>query len=143
MKALIFLEIISFLFISCEVKPQPINYGSDMCEYCRMTIVDRHYASQLVNTNGKAYNFDAIECMIKYSNENKETEYQLYLINNFENQGTLIDAKTATYLISPQISSPMGANLSAFISKEAAQQAKKKYNGELYNWKSITKKIIK
>src|SRR5680860_1777734 len=98
MKALIFSGIISLLFISCEVKPQPIDYGSDACAYCQMTIVDRHHASQLVNTNGKAYNFDAIECMINYSKENKETVYKLYLINNFENQGTLIDAKTATYL---------------------------------------------
>ncbi len=143
MKALIFSGIISLLFFSCEVKPQPIDYGSDACAYCQMTIVDRHHASQLVNTKGKAYNFDAIECMINYSKENKETDYQLYLINNFENQGTLINAKTATYLISPQISSPMGANLSAFISEEAAQQAKEKYEGELYNWKSINKKITK
>jgi len=141
MKALFFSAIITFLFIACEVSPQPIHYGNDACEYCQMTIVDRQHASQLVNTNGKAYNFDAIECMINYSEENKEIEYQLYLINDFENPGTLIDAKTATYVISPQISSPMGANLSAFISEEAAQQAQKKYEGDLYNWKSINKKI--
>ncbi len=143
MKALIFSGIITLLFISCEVKQQPIEYGHDACEYCQMTIVDRLHASQLVNTNGKAYNFDAIECMINYSKERKETDYQLYLVNDFENQGTLIYAKTATYLISPQISSPMGANLSAFISEEAAQQAKEKYEGEIYNWKSINLIITK
>ena len=143
MRTIYFLAIIMLVFISCEVKHQPIIYGSDACEYCQMTIVDRQYASQLVNENGKAYNFDAIECMINYSEENKDKDYQLYLTNNFENQGTLIDAKTATYLISPNISSPMGANLSAFISEKAAQQAKEKYDGELYNWNSINKKIIK
>lgn len=143
MKALIFSAFITFLFIACEVSPQPIRYGTDACKYCQMTIVDQQHASQLINTNGKAYNFDAIECMIHYSKENKETNYQLYLINDFEKQGVLIDAKTATYLISPQISSPMGANLSAFNSEEAAQQAKENYEGDLYNWKSINKKITK
>jgi copper chaperone NosL len=143
MRTLIFSAIITFLFISCEVSPQPINYGNDVCEYCQMTIVDSHYASQLVNTNGKAYNFDAIECMINYSEENKETVYQLYLINDFENPGTLIDAKTATYLISLQISSPMGENLTGFASGEAAKKAENKYDGELYNWKSINEKITK
>jgi len=143
MRTIYFSSIIILIFISCEVKQQPIVYGSDACEYCQMTIVDRQYASQLVNENGKAYNFDAIECMLNYSEENKDTDYQLYLINNFEKQGTFIDAKTATYLISPNISSPMGANLSAFISEKVAQQAREKYKGDLYNWESINKKIIK
>lgn len=141
MKALIFSAIITFLFISCEVKPQPINYGNDACEYCQMTIVDKHYASQLVNTNGKAYNFDAIECMLNYSEENNEIDYQHYLINDFENPGILINAKTATYLISPQISSPMGASLSGFASEMDAKKVKNNLNGELYKWESITKKI--
>lgn len=143
MKTLIFSAIITFILISCEISPQPIDYGNDACEYCQMTIVDRQHASQLVNTNGKAYNFDAIECMINYSKENEKIDYQLYLTNDFENQGTFINAKTATFLISPQISSPMGANLSAFISEEAAQKARGKYKGDLYNWKSINNKITK
>ncbi len=143
MKALIFSVIITFLLISCEVNPQPINYGNDACEYCQMTIVDRQHASQLVNTKGKAYNFDAIECMINYSKENNGTAYELYLINDFDNPGALIDATAAVYLISPQISSPMGANLSGFASEEAAKQVKEKFKGDLFNWKAINNKITK
>lgn len=143
MKALFFLAVITFLFTSCEVSPQPINYGNDACEYCLMTIVHPQHASQLVNTNGKAYNFDAIECMIKYSEENKDIEYQLYLINDFEQPGTLIDAKNATYLICSKISSPMGANLSGFASEMDAKIVYNRFGGELYKWESITKKIAK
>ncbi|MCM4157874.1 nitrous oxide reductase accessory protein NosL [Gramella sp. AN32] len=137
MKALIFSAIITLLFISCEVSPQPINYGKEACEYCKMTVVDKHHASQLVNTKGKAYNFDAIECMINYSEENKETVYQLYMINDFKKPGTLINAKTATYLISPEISSPMGANLSAFKSLKTAENAQKEFQGALFSWESL------
>ncbi|CAL66383.1 nitrous oxide reductase accessory protein NosL [Christiangramia forsetii] len=143
MKKLFFLLIITLIFSACEISPQAINYGNEACEYCNMTIVDQQYASQLVNKNGKAYNFDAIECMIHYSEDIKEKEYQLYLINDFKNPGTLIDAKTAYYLISPEISSPMGANLSGFASEEDAKKAESNYDGQLYNWANITKEISK
>jgi copper chaperone NosL len=141
MKTSIYLVLISLILVSCEVNPQPINYGNEACEFCSMTIVDRQHASQLVNSNGKAYNFDAIECMINYTEENKETAYELYLINDFDNPGALIDAKTATYLVSPEISSPMGANLSGFDSENAAQQVKEKFKGDLYNWESMNIKL--
>lgn len=143
MKTSIFSVVIALLLISCDVSPQPINYGNEACEFCSMTIVDNQHASQLVNSNGKAYNFDAIECMINYTEENTETAYELYLINDFDNPGALIDAKTATYLVSPQISSPMGANLSGFASENAAQKVKEKFKGNLYNWESVSIKLSK
>lgn len=143
MKKLFFLSLIALLFSACEVSPQAINYGNEACVYCKMTIVDKQHASQLVNKNGKAYNFDAIECMLHYSEENKGTEYELCLINDFTKPGELINARSATYLISPEISSPMGANLSGFDSEVAAREAKNKYNGELYNWETITEKLKK
>lgn len=143
MKKLFFLLGTMLLFIACEINPQPIDYGNEACEYCKMTIVDRQHASQLVNSKGKAYNFDAIECMVHYSEENKETAFELYLINDFQEPGTLINATTAAYLISQKISSPMGANLAGFASKEAAKKAQNEYDGELYNWKAITETIKK
>ncbi len=141
MKKLFFLLVIPMVLTACEVRPQIINYGNEACEYCNMTIVDKQHASQLVNTNGKAYNFDAIECMIHYSEENHQMVYQLYLINDFTKPGDLINAKTATYLVSPEISSPMGANLSGFASTIEAEKAKSKYGGQLYHWEAITEKI--
>ncbi|TVZ27544.1 copper chaperone NosL [Gillisia sp. Hel_I_86] len=140
MKSPIYLVIVALLLISCEISPQPINYGNEACEFCRMTIVDKQHAGQLVNSKGKAYNFDAIECMINYTEENKGTSHELYLINDFENPGVLINAKTATYLVSPQLPSPMGANLSGFASEGDAKRAKNQYGGELYNWEAITNK---
>lgn len=32
-----------------------------------MTIVDKQHAAQVVTKKGKAYSFDAIECMVHYS----------------------------------------------------------------------------
>ena len=56
------------LLAACQPSPKPIEYGSDMCDYCKMTIVDQQHAAELVTTKGKAFKFDAIEsCSIVIS----------------------------------------------------------------------------
>ncbi len=142
MKHFIFLGIITALLVSCNVSPQQIEYGTDACHYCNMTIVDRQHASQLVTTKGKAFKYDAIECMIHSLQEDmKDTEIAMYLVADFNQPGQLMDATMASYLVSDQISSPMGANLSAFENENFSQKAKEKFTGKLYSWKEIQKHL--
>lgn len=144
MKRFIFLSIITALLISCDVSPQPIEYGTDACHFCNMAIVDRQHASQIVTSKGKAYKYDAIECMIhSLQDDLKETEIALYLSADFNQPGQLMDATNATYLVSTQIQSPMGANLSAFENEKAAQKAKEKFTGELFSWEEIQNQLKK
>jgi len=138
---LLFLPVLFLL--GCDISPQPINYGEDACHYCTMTIVDHQHAAQIVTDKGKAYKFDAIECMLNYLRGNKDINPELYLVNDFMNPGQLIDATKATYLISKNIPSPMGEYLSAFQTKEAADKTKMKYEGKLYTWKEILDYINK
>lgn len=138
MKNFILLGIITTLLVSCNVSPQKIEYGTDACHYCNMTIVDRQHASQVVTTKGKAYKYDAIECMVHSLNDElKDTEIALYLTADFNQPGQLMDATMASYLVSDQISSPMGANLSAFENEKAAQKGKEKFTGEVFSWEEI------
>ena len=53
----------------------------------------------------------------------------------------MIDAKTATYLISEEIKSPMGANLSAFSLKSKAEELQKKHGGVNYTWETLKLKL--
>lgn len=138
MKQYIFLGIISLLLVSCNVSPQPINYGSDACHYCEMTIVDRQHASQLVTAKGKAYKYDAIECMVhSLQDEFENTEMAHYLVADLNQPGVLIDATKASFLVSENLQSPMGANLSAFLNSEAGDKAQEKFTGKTYSWKEI------
>lgn len=138
MKRFILLGIITALLISCNVAPKHIEYGTDACHFCNMAIVDRQHASQIVTSKGKAYKYDAIECMIhSLQDELNETEIALYLSADLNQPGQLMDATKATYLVSAQIQSPMGANLSAFENEMAAQKAKEKFTGELFSWEEI------
>ncbi len=131
------------LLIACSSEPQAIEYGKDNCQFCGMTITDNKHASELVTTKGKTFKYDSIECMIRYANRNTEQEYSYQLIANYSNPGVLVDALSGTYLISKKLSSPMGAFLTGFASKEEAEIVLAEKGGVLYNWDGIQTHINK
>ena len=133
-------SIIALLLIlyGCNVSPKAIDYGNDGCHYCKMTIVDKVHATEIVTKKGKVYKFDASECMIHFLKEFEDTsKIELYLANNYTSPETFIDATKATFLISKKIPSPMGAFLSAFKNKADAEKEQAKKGGTLYTWSGI------
>jgi copper chaperone NosL len=125
------------MLVSCNVSPQAIDYGSDGCHFCKMTIVDKVHAAEIVTKKGKVYKFDATECMINFMNDFDASEIELYLSNNYTEPEQLIDAQKATFLISKNIPSPMGAYLSAFKNKADAQKMQSEKGGDLYSWEEL------
>lgn len=133
-----FLIILLFAFlISCTVRPTKIAFGEHSCHFCRMTIVDKQHAAQFVNDKGKSFNFDAAECMINYIQGIEEDSIGLLLVTNYNEPESLIDAQTSTFIISEDMPSPMGANLSAVTSNEAANTLLENKTGKIYNWKEL------
>ncbi len=128
------------LTISCKVEPEKINFGADSCHFCKMTIVDQQHASQFVTAKGKQFKFDAIECMLNELSEKGTSDITIFLVADYANPGTMTDAKTATYLISQEIKSPMGAFLSAFSSEILAKETQQKVGGDVYSWSAIKEK---
>ena len=51
---------------ACSGGPQPIQFGTDNCDNCKMTLVDRHYGCEIVTKKGKAYKFDDLNCMMAF-----------------------------------------------------------------------------
>ena len=136
LKKITTLVVLTVLF-SCNVGPQPIDYGNDGCHFCKMTIVDKLHAAEMVTKKGKVYKFDATECMIHFLDEFDTSTIALYLSNNYTEPEILIDATQATFLISANIPSPMGAFLSAFKNSEDAMNTQTKKGGKLYIWKEL------
>lgn len=136
LKHLVLVTLLLVLF-SCNVAPQPIDYGNDGCHFCKMTIVDKVHAAEIVTKKGKVYKFDATECMVNFLEDFNASEVKLYLSNNYLEPEILIDATQATFLISENIPSPMGAFLSAFKTKEDAKNVQSKKGGTLYTWKEL------
>ncbi len=135
----IFLILLLFL-VGCTIEPQPINYGTDACNYCKMNIVDNQHAAEFVTAKGKVYKFDAIECLLNQAKEFEEAPIELYLITDYANPGELTDAVTATYLISESIPSPMGGFLTGFASKDAALEVSNEAPGEIISWQALKNK---
>ncbi|WP_347923062.1 nitrous oxide reductase accessory protein NosL [Pontimicrobium sp. SW4] len=125
------------ILFSCNVSPKAIDYGSDGCHFCKMTIVDKVHAAEIVTKKGKVYKFDATECMVNSMDEFDSSEVKLYLSNNYTEPEALIDATQATFLISKNIPSPMGAFLSAFKNKVDAKKMQSDKGGELYTWEEL------
>lgn len=137
----LFLLASTLLLSACSVEPEPIAYGSDACVFCRMTIVDKTHAAQMVTRKGKQYKYDAIECLVhNLPDWDPETIAHLR-VADFGAPGVMVDAATATYLISPGIRSPMGANLSAFADREAAKSAREEHSGELHAWEDLPEQL--
>ena len=122
---------------ACSVEPKKINYGADACHYCKMNIVDKQHAAQYVTKKGKAYKFDAIECMLNDIKTTNYDEVALFLVADYSNPGTLTDALQATYLISESIPSPMGAFLSGFSSKEGLEKLNRGSSDEILSWEQL------
>jgi copper chaperone NosL len=125
------------LFFSCTIQPKKIEYGKDACHFCRMNIVDQQHAAELVSNKGKAFKFDATECMIDHLAEIDASQMELFLVADYNNPGKLLDAKKTTFIISKNIPSPMGAFLSALSTKEEAVNLQKNKGGNLYNWNEL------
>ena len=137
------LMLLLFSVTACRVEPKPIGYGADGCHFCSMTIVDQQHAAEIVTKKGKAFKFDAVECMMNQLNLEDQSEIALFLVNDYNSPGELIDATKATYLISKNIPSPMGEFLSAIGDKTVAEYLQDQNDGKLFTWAELQGKFKK
>jgi len=134
--------LVVFLMSSCSGKPQPFNYGKDVCDNCKMTIVDPKFGGEITTKKGKVYKFDDAVCMIHYlkSGGIKETEIAQRLLINFQKKNDFIDADKAFLLVSPQLKTPMGGNAAAFASQDEAEKMKSTEGGDILHWNEVLDK---
>ncbi|MDQ7918348.1 nitrous oxide reductase accessory protein NosL [Mesonia sp. MT50] len=139
MKKLSFLFLFVLTLVSCSMEKQPIAYGEDSCDFCKMTIVDQIHGAELLTDKGKVYKFDALECMLNFEAEmGKEKAGQFYT-NHFLSPGELIRAEEASFLITENIPSPMGEFITAFPSQKEAEKVQAEKDGEVYTWGALKK----
>lgn len=105
--------------------PQPIDYGRENCDYCRMLIDDRRFAAEIVTSTGKARKFDSIECMASYYRQEAAAgKIRGAWVSDFRRPGTLIPADSAVYGRGGGVSSPMGMGLAATTGEDPAAAAR-------------------
>ena len=138
---LVIFTAVLLLFTACNIEAEKINYGADACHFCKMTIVDQQHAAQYVTKKGKQFKYDAIECLLNELSETGAENVNIVLISDYMNPGVMTEAKSATYLISEEIKSPMGAFLTGFAQNEQAKNFVKSEKDKLYTWQTINEKF--
>jgi copper chaperone NosL len=122
---------------SCAKKPASISFGVDACEYCGMTISDDRYGAVLVTEKGRSHKFDAVECLAQATSPNEKfgsTGVFAVFVVPFDSRGALVPAESASFLISPVLPSPMGANITAFSTQQHAEDIQRSKPGEILDW---------
>lgn len=125
---------------SCiSTESQPIKINSDRCDYCEMTISDGRFGAELITKKGRAYKFDDLQCMLGYEDENKDVEIHSFFVNDYKAKNVLIDATTAFFVKDEELKSPMGGNIAAFNTEDAASDYAKKIETKVLSWGEVNK----
>lgn len=130
----------SILIASCNQDPEPIVYGRDACDHCKMTIMDQKYGAEIVTKKGKILKFDAAECMVDFikSSEGKvNADEDRFLTVDFAHPGTLIEANKSFFLKDKAYQSPMGGNLASFTSGQLAENNLQSADGKILTWEEL------
>ena len=121
---------------ACSGQPEPISYGHDECDFCKMQITDNRYGSEIVSDKGKIYKFDEVGCMVNFAlvenllgNSNNK-----FLVTVFSIPETFTDAPTAHFVKNDGYRSPMGLNVMAFDRESDADDFIVENEGILLNW---------
>jgi copper chaperone NosL len=118
---------------SCATGPKPIEFGEDSCAACRMTISDERYGAEIVTRKGRVYKYDSVECLAEEMSRDgfDAAGVKHALTIDYSRPGRLVDARTAVYLHSAALRSPMGMNLTSFADRPAAESAAEDHPGDL------------
>lgn len=135
----VLLLLILLILSGCKAGPEPINYGHDECDFCRMLITDNRYGAELVTDKGKIFKFDEVGCLIEYAIVKNllGDANQQFLVTDFSKPETLIYATKTFFVENENFRSPMGSNVMAFDSEVSRQKFTAESGGNLLNWLDV------
>ena len=133
--------LVVFALQACSPEPQPIKYGKDACDNCKMIIMDKRFANEWVTDKSKVYRFDDVHCLVAFrkTNDSKGTIY----INDYAGSKELVKVEELLFVSAQELKSPMGGNVAAFKDKVSADEFLKKSNGKNLLWSEVEKEMKK
>lgn len=131
--------LLPFVLSHCTTGPRPLNYGTDACSFCKMTLMDQHYGAELVTKKGKIYVFDDANCFVMFlkKGEVKPEEAAGHFFADYAHPGTLVEAGKAIFLRSDGLKTPMASGFAAFADQPGLDAVKAQAGGEVLNWKQV------
>lgn len=131
-------------FLQCSTGPEPIQYGVDNCDFCKMTLMDKRYGAELITEKGRVYKFDDLNCLILFEDEDAlagNTVAGRY-VTDYQHQGVLLPADQAAFLQSEGLKTPMASGMAAFKSLNDLDKVKTEIGGNVLDWAGVQKAIL-
>lgn len=138
---LVALVVVAGSMIGCTTGPEPIRYGKEGCDHCKMTLVDKKAGGEIVTAKGKIYRFDDTRCIIDYLKSGaiaKGNEGTVYLVD-YSGDGGFIPSDKAFLLKSDELHTPMGGNVVAFRDEASRKKVIDKIHGTPVTWAELTR----
>lgn len=119
--------------------PAPIQYGIDQCDYCKMTIADQNFGSELVTAKGKVYKYDSIECLAAADRRMDKAAGTVHSrwVTNFSHPGAFLELPKAIIVATERQKSPMGVGLVAVASQSEADALIQSVGGSVLDWPRV------
>lgn len=133
--------LIMFAMQSCSATPQPIKYGTDACDFCKMTIMQKKFANEWVTDKGKVSRFDDVHCLLSFRKTDKSNGAAY--VNDFMEKQEFVKATDLYYVKSEELKTPMGGHVAAFIDKTSAEEFAISSKGENLLWQQVGGELIK
>ncbi len=101
-----------------------------MCAFCKMAISEKRYAAELVD-RGDVFKFDDIGCMIRFAGQRGWiARPPARFVHDYDTPEWL-DAGRASFVISPEIPSPMASGLLAVRDPAQAERHAARFHGQV------------
>ena len=138
---LLVILLIVFPFISCHIEPNPIRIGRDNCDFCKMTISDNRFGAEIITQKNKVYKFDDAHCILAFLQSDKIAKQEVggIYFTNFNTPHDLINVKSAFFLQSPDLKSPMNGNIAAFSRQDKMVSLLAQFKGNEISWEDLQK----
>ena len=129
------------LVSSCNTQPEPLVIGKDLCEDCKMTIMEPKFGAEIITNKGRIFKFDDLHCVVNYINKGKTSQNDIKqtVAVDYNNPTQFVNASEASFVTSPQLKSPMNSNTAAFANKEAAAEVADQTGGNMKDWNTVLK----
>ncbi len=120
-----------------QLRPAAIE-KDDVCAGCKMAISQPRYAAQVVDKEGNQHKFDDIGCMLRFIREHKMKDSgAAFFVMDYVGGKDWLDARTAVFVKSDAIASPMASGLAAFRDQAAAKEFADKNKGQVWRFEQL------
>jgi copper chaperone NosL len=119
--------------------PPEIRFGADACDGCRMTIAEPRYAAAALADDGavgRMLKFDDIGCLARWEANAPEVTIRGRWVHDRPSE-VWIDADTATFSRTRDLTTPMGSGIAAFKTASDADLLVAERGGEMLSWSVI------